>query len=204
VEATDGGTLFLDEISETTLSFQVKLLRVTRNSRCEGWDRTSTRRLTCASWPHPNRDVGSCSRKASFARTSTIVVPVVRIDLPSLEERRDDIPLLVAAFSAALQRENALSVTIDPRSGAASAAAQMAGQRTRTREHRNRLAILRPPERSRSPMSKPIATIPWPRTPPGRHRPRPTDCWNSNRQHILQILPANWGQPVRGSAPAGD
>jgi len=53
-------------------------------------------------------------KKSQFRETSTIVSRWCASDLPSLEERRDDIPLLVRHFLRRFNEKNALSATIDP------------------------------------------------------------------------------------------
>src|SRR6266478_1286968 len=95
VEATDGGTLFLDEISETTLSFQVKLLRVIQEQQVRRVGSNKYTPVDVRILAASNRDVGELLKKSQFREDLYYRLAVVRIDLPSLEERRDDIPLLV-------------------------------------------------------------------------------------------------------------
>src|ERR1700751_347842 len=114
VEASDGGTLFLDEISETTLSFQVKLLRVIQEQQVRRVGSNKYTPVDFSILAASNRDMGSLLKQNQFREDLYYRLAVVRIDLPSLEERRDDIPLLVRHFLRRFNEKNGLAVTIDP------------------------------------------------------------------------------------------
>ena len=103
-EAANGGTLFLDEISETRPSFQVNLLRAVQEQKVR---RVGSQRYTpidvrivAAS----NRDLKKLIASGQFREDLYYRLSVVEIHLPGLEERREDIPLLVQHF---LKRSNA-------------------------------------------------------------------------------------------------
>jgi DNA-binding NtrC family response regulator len=97
-EVADGGTLFLDEVSETTLSFQTRLLRVVQEGeflRVGGTRALKSDVRILASTNHDPRkaiELGKL-REDLFYRLS-----VVQIALPALRERTEDIPLLAAHF----------------------------------------------------------------------------------------------------------
>jgi DNA-binding NtrC family response regulator len=97
-EVADSGTLLLDEISETSLAFQTKLLRVVQEGEFMrvGGTRPLTveLRLIAAS----NRDLRKAVAEGRFREDLFYRLSVVRIDLPPLRERLDDIPLLAAHF----------------------------------------------------------------------------------------------------------
>src|SRR5215475_9412630 len=114
VEATDGGTLFLDEITETTLSFQVKLLRVIQEQQVRRVGSNKYTPVDVRILAASNRDMAQLLKQGQFREDLYYRLAVVRIDLPSLEERRDDIPLLVRHFLRRFNEKNGLSVTIDP------------------------------------------------------------------------------------------
>lgn len=95
-ELASGGTLFLDEIGEMPSSLQVKILRVLQ-------ERTITRlggtqpipinaRIVCAT----NRNLEDMVREGSFREDLFYRLNVVRIHVPPLRERKEDIPLLVS------------------------------------------------------------------------------------------------------------
>jgi two-component system NtrC family response regulator len=99
-ELAAGGTLFLDEIGEISEAVQVKLLRALESrvfERVGGEESLETdARFVAAT----NRDVESEVRAGRFREDLYYRLNVVRIHLPPLRERRDDIPLLAREFLA--------------------------------------------------------------------------------------------------------
>jgi DNA-binding NtrC family response regulator len=195
VESSDGGTMFLDEISETTLSFQVKLLRMIQEQQVR---RVGSNKYTAVDvrWlAASNRDISQVLRQGQFREDLYYRLAVVRIDLPSLEERREDIPLLVAHFLRRFNEKNGLHVTIDP------AAVQLLQQRqwpgnVRELENTvNRLAIFAPTgeitladveaETQRAPDE--VEEV------PAAAPAAPDRLLELERQHILQILKQTGG-----------
>jgi len=110
-EMADGGTLFLDEISETPPTVQVKLLRVIQDrafERVGGGDTlTADVRLVAAS----NRDLAEHVRTGRFREDLFHRLNVVRVHMPPLRERREDIPLLVESFIREFNREHGRRIT---------------------------------------------------------------------------------------------
>jgi two-component system response regulator AtoC len=102
-ETADGGTLFLDEIGELPLGVQVKLLRVLQEGSFrrlgETKDRSSDIRLVAATMKNLKEEV----TEGRFREDLFYRLHVLRIEVPPLRERRDDIPLLVDHF---LERVN--------------------------------------------------------------------------------------------------
>jgi DNA-binding NtrC family response regulator len=113
VEATDGGTLFLDEISETTLSFQVKLLRVIQEQQVRRVGSTKYIPVNVRILAASNREIGSLLKQGQFREDLYYRLAVVQIHLPSLHERREDIPLLVRHFLQQFNAKNNLEVAIE-------------------------------------------------------------------------------------------
>ncbi len=94
-EAAEGGVLLLDEIGDTSLEFQVKLLRVLeegRVTRLGGTEPIRTNaRVICAT----NRDLEKEVEAGRFRHDLFFRIHVLRLELPPLRERTDDIPLLI-------------------------------------------------------------------------------------------------------------
>jgi DNA-binding NtrC family response regulator len=99
-ELADGGTLFLDEIGEMPPEAQVKLLRVLQEREFERVGGTDTIpvdiRLLCAT----NQDLRARVSEGRFREDLFFRVNVVRIFVPPLRDRREDIPLLADFFRA--------------------------------------------------------------------------------------------------------
>ncbi len=113
VESSDGGTLFLDEITETTLGFQVKLLRFIQEQQVRriGANKYTTVdvRIVAAA----NRDFQGLIASGQFREDLFYRLSVVQIAVPSLDERREDIPTLVEHFLAQFNMRNSSGVAIE-------------------------------------------------------------------------------------------
>jgi len=98
VEAARGGTLFLDEVGDIPLSMQVKLLRLLETGRFRRVGSTVEQeadfRLVCAT----HRDLKAQVAAGEFRLDLYFRISVFPIPLPSLRERRKDLPLLVTAL----------------------------------------------------------------------------------------------------------
>jgi DNA-binding NtrC family response regulator len=194
VEATDGGTLFLDEITETTLSFQVKLLRVIQEQQVRRVGSNKYTPVDVRMLAASNRDMAQLLKQAHFREDLYYRLAVVRIDLPSLEERRDDIPLLVRHFLRRFNEKNGLGVTIDPAAVQLLQQMRWPGNVRELENTVNRLAIFAPTgeitladveaETQRTPESE-DATVAVAATP--------DRLMELERQHILQILKQTGG-----------
>jgi len=97
-EAADGGTIFLDEINSTTLTLQVKLLRVLQEKEFERVGDTTPHRTDARVIAASNRELMNEVQAERFREDLYWRLNVVPIYLPPLRHRRDDIPALVAFF----------------------------------------------------------------------------------------------------------
>jgi DNA-binding NtrC family response regulator len=111
-EATTGGTLFLDEISETSLSFQVKLLRVLQEQQVRRLGSNTFTPVDVRIVAATNKNLNSLIPSGQFREDLYYRISVVTIELPSLEERLEDIPLLAEHFLAQFNQRNQRQVTI--------------------------------------------------------------------------------------------
>ncbi len=97
-EAAGGGTIFLDEINSTTLTLQVKLLRVLQEKEFERVGDTTTLGTDVRVVAASNRDLMAEVRDERFREDLYWRLNVVPIRIPPLRERREDIPALVSYF----------------------------------------------------------------------------------------------------------
>lgn len=109
-ELANSGTLFLDEIGDLPLSTQVKLLRVLQEREFERLGGTQTIRVDIRLIVATNKDLEKEVRESRFREDLYYRLNVVPIFLPSLRERREDIPLLVNHFLEQACKENKKNV----------------------------------------------------------------------------------------------
>jgi DNA-binding NtrC family response regulator len=114
-EGADGGTLFLDEIGEIDASIQVKLLRFLETHTIERLGSMKTVQLDIRLVVATNRDLEDMVRKGTFREDLFYRLNVVRIHMPPLRDRRDDVPLLLDHYVQHFSKENNITpVTFDP------------------------------------------------------------------------------------------
>jgi formate hydrogenlyase transcriptional activator len=98
LELADQGTLFLDEIGDIPLELQPKLLRVLQDHEFERLGGTKTIKVDLRLVAATNRDLAKSVATKQFRSDLFYRLKVFPIRLPSLRERREDIPLLVRYF----------------------------------------------------------------------------------------------------------
>jgi DNA-binding NtrC family response regulator len=194
VEASDGGTMFLDEITETTLSFQVKFLRVIQEQQVRRVGSNKYIPVDVRILAASNRDMALLLKQNLFREDLYYRLAVVRIDLPSLEERRDDIPLLVRHFLRRFNEKNALSVTIDPAAVQLLQQMRWPGNVRELENTVNRLAIFAPTgEITLADVEAETQRPPDSEETPAGAASTPDRLMELERQHILQILKQTGG-----------
>ena len=105
-ELADGGTIFLDEIGEVNLSTQVKLLRVLQEHKFERVGGEKSIEVDVRVVAATNRNLEDQVKEGKFREDLFYRLNVVRIEMPALRERMDDIPLLMHAFLREFNIEN--------------------------------------------------------------------------------------------------
>ncbi len=105
IKAADNGTLFLDEISELPLQLQVKLLRVLQEKEYTPVGTTASLSVNVRFIASTNRNLMEEIKAGKFREDLYYRLNVIEIDLPSLQEREEDIPLLADHFLDRYRKE---------------------------------------------------------------------------------------------------
>ena len=105
-EVADGGTIFLDEIGEINPTTQVKLLRVIQEKSFERVGGTQSINVDVRIVAATNRNLEEEVKNGKFREDLFYRLNVVRIPMPPLRERKDDIPLLLHSFLREFNIEN--------------------------------------------------------------------------------------------------
>ena len=109
-ELANGGTLFLDEIGEIDQNIQIKLLRVLQEREFERVGGEETVETDVRIITATNKDLKEEIEKGNFREDLFFRLNVVNIYVPPLRERKEDIPLMAAAFLKEYADENGKAV----------------------------------------------------------------------------------------------
>ena len=94
----EGGTLFLDEVAELSTALQVKLLRVLQQKEYEPLGATRPQKANVRIITATNQELSQLLARGTFREDLYYRLNVIKIELPPLSQRREDIPLLVDHF----------------------------------------------------------------------------------------------------------
>jgi two-component system response regulator GlrR len=105
-QAADGGTLLLDEIGDMPMRLQVKLLRVLQENNIRPIGATDAIAVNVRVISATHRDLQQLMMSGQFREDLYYRLNVVHIEMPPLNRRREDIPLLVSHFLAQISNES--------------------------------------------------------------------------------------------------
>jgi Nif-specific regulatory protein len=105
-ELADGGTLFLDEVGDMSVPMQSKLLRVLQDGEFRPVGSETPRHVDVRVISATSRDLEAMIEQKNFREDLYFRLKVITVKLPSLRERREDIPLLVDHFLSKIALEN--------------------------------------------------------------------------------------------------
>lgn len=106
----EGGTLFLDEIGDISPALQIRLLRVLQDKKYEPLGGTGTLFANVRIVAATHRDLQAQIRKGAFREDLFYRLNVVKVEIPPLRQRREDVPLLVDHFIARFNRLQGKSI----------------------------------------------------------------------------------------------
>jgi DNA-binding NtrC family response regulator len=105
VKHADGGTLFLDEIGDMPVTTQAKLLRVLQNQEVQRVGSLTAEKVDVRIVAATNKDLQTAIAQRQFREDLFFRLSMVQVHTPSLNERRDDLPLLIRHFIKKFSQE---------------------------------------------------------------------------------------------------
>ncbi len=113
-EVADGGTFFLDEVGDMSPSLQVKLLRVLQEGTFIPVGGTQLKDVDVRLIAATHKDLAELVKRGSFREDLFYRINVIRIQVPPLRERKDDIPILIDHFMRKHHREGQRARSLAP------------------------------------------------------------------------------------------
>ena len=110
-EMADGGTIFLDEIGELPSSIQSKLLRILQTKDFERVGENVTRKVDVRVISATNRNLDEALKEGNFREDLFYRLNGVRIKLPPLRERPEDVPLLIHHFLKKISKDRDIKIS---------------------------------------------------------------------------------------------
>jgi two-component system nitrogen regulation response regulator NtrX len=111
-EAANGGTIFLDEIGDMSLSAQAKVLRALQENRISRVGSDRDIKVDVRVIAATNKDLQKEIAEGRFREDLYHRLAVILINVPALNERRDDIPLLIEFFASQIAQEHGTAIKV--------------------------------------------------------------------------------------------
>ena len=108
IKQAEGGTLFLDEIGELPLTIQAKLLRFIEHGECQRVGESKPQTVDVRIIAATNRDLQQKTKTGEFRDDLYYRLKIVPLELPNLQQRRQDITLLAQYFMTTLAKQHQL------------------------------------------------------------------------------------------------
>ncbi|MFW6314628.1 MAG: sigma-54-dependent transcriptional regulator [Desulfohalobiaceae bacterium] len=108
IETADQGTLLLDEIGNVSAEMQTRLLRFIQDHTMRRVGSTSSRTVDCRVLAATNADLSEMLSSGRFREDLYYRLKALRLQIPPLRERLEDLPLLVEHFLSSISRKNSL------------------------------------------------------------------------------------------------
>jgi transcriptional regulator with PAS, ATPase and Fis domain len=110
LELAEGGTLFLDEIGDISPMLQVRLLRVLQEKTYEPLGSVRSEKANVRILAATNKNLEKMVEKGVFRQDLYYRINVIKLNLPPLRKRKEDIPLLIEHFISKFNRLNAKEI----------------------------------------------------------------------------------------------
>ncbi len=109
--AANGGTILLDEIGDTSSAFQVKLLRVIEEQEFQPLGAVKKEKVNIRIVASTNKSLSDMVSRGNFRQDLFYRINVIRLKLPALRERMEDIPILIDRFITKMNRLRGKRIT---------------------------------------------------------------------------------------------